>query len=238
MSEYMGTFSADPGLEEGPLAVIETIAKRMAHTCRQQPRENYYSSIQYCSAVMWEDWFIVDGMNAGNLEGLDMFELRTRRSRAETNRYREHMMTDQCDDADNYGYSYTGFRQYGPYPNTTTCDWCTMNWFERKMLAWKKNDVRDPKTGEIVDLPDYLKKIRSMGERCEADTWDRAWGRALRKYKQSGDLPKDWDERNGDEDTKSKQIDEVDMEIDVETEGEVEEVYILPYTPGDGDLRK
>jgi hypothetical protein len=68
-----------------------------------------------------------------------------------------------------------------------------MNWFERKLLAWNKDQVRNPETGEFVALPSYLKQIKNAGQRCEKDSWDRVWGRALRKYKDSGDLPKHWD---------------------------------------------
>jgi hypothetical protein len=73
---YQGPFSVDPGLEDGPLGVITTIQKRLAHTCRKEPTTTTYYGAAYCAASMWEDWFIVDGMNPGNLNGLDSFEFK------------------------------------------------------------------------------------------------------------------------------------------------------------------
>ncbi|KAF2472575.1 uncharacterized protein BDR25DRAFT_302703 [Lindgomyces ingoldianus] len=203
MTDYAGTFSADPGLEDGPVEVISTIARRLSHTCRQEPsrQQYYYGSAPYCTSVMWEDWFIVDGMNAGNLEGLDTFEARTHTSRTSSGTYRYYNTQDTCDDLLTY-YSgrYVNARRFGPFVNSTSCDWCTMNWFERKLLSWEKDAVTDPKTGKNVNLSDYLHQIKHVGERCDADAWERVWGRALQKYKQSGDLPEDWedDKQSGD----------------------------------------
>jgi hypothetical protein len=72
-----------------------------------------------------------------------------------------------------------------------------MDWFERKLLGWKKDEVRDPKTGELVDLTDYLTRIKEAGQRCEADAWERAWNRALKKYKTDGQLDRDWPGKDG-----------------------------------------
>ncbi|KAF2792894.1 hypothetical protein K505DRAFT_325834 [Melanomma pulvis-pyrius CBS 109.77] len=198
MADYFGTFSTDPGLEDGPLGVMTTIAKRVGHTCWQKPPTPSYwdnwNKDPYCVFVMWENWFIVDGMNAGNLEGLEAFEKRTRTTRSEPKKYKWHTFSDTCDSVSvSYGQRYIDRRKYGPSVNSTTCDWCTINWFERKLLSWKKDEVKDPKTGDIVSLPEYLNRIRHAGERCEADAWNRAWGKAVRKYKSSGDLPDDWE---------------------------------------------
>jgi hypothetical protein len=61
------------------------------------------------------------------------------------------------------------------------------------LLSWKKNEVQDPKSGRDVGLQEYLKRIRNAGQRCNADAWDRAWARAMRQYKLSGELSDDWE---------------------------------------------
>ncbi|KAF2105757.1 hypothetical protein BDV96DRAFT_592030 [Lophiotrema nucula] len=227
MSYYVGTFTADPGLEEGPIGVMETLARRLTHTCRESPtKQNYYWSAQpYCTTIMWEDWFIVDGMNAGNLEGLDMFERLTKTSRTERPTYKSHTIQDSCD---NVGSSSANRRvperRFGSGVNSTTCDWCTLNWFERKLISWGKDEVVDPKTGRTVGLKDYLTTIRKVGERCDADAWDRVWSRAVRRYKQTGQLPEDWDGKVGDgdknggkekkpKDGKKKEVEDIPVHI-------------------------
>lgn len=75
-TNYEGPFSVDSGLEDGPLGVITTISKRLTHTCRREPHVSYARPGTICTASMWDEWFIVDGMNAGNLHGLDAFELK------------------------------------------------------------------------------------------------------------------------------------------------------------------
>lgn len=188
MTGYTGPMTADSELEDGPVAVITTIAKRLAHTCRKEPL-NYWSKPYYCTTVMWEDWLIVDGMNTGNLEGLDAFKAHTRTTRFERAKYDHRYIHDKCDDASYYYSRSYSNRRYGPDINSTTCGWCTMNWFERKLLGWKDGEVRDPKSGEVVGLKEYLRKIRDVGQRCDADAWNRIWGRTLKKYREEGDLP-------------------------------------------------
>ncbi|KAF2729431.1 hypothetical protein EJ04DRAFT_527801 [Polyplosphaeria fusca] len=196
-SDYIGAFTADPGLEDGPLNVIRTIAQRLQHTCRQEPtnpNSYYWSRSAYCPRIMWEDWFIVDGMHAGTLAGLDVFEKRTARPKTEFPRTRSHYISDTCDDIPNsYIYSRAPRREFGPSRNSTTCDWCTMDWFARKLMAWEKGTVEDPETGKAVALKDYLRRVRRAGQRCETEAWERVWARALRRYKQNGDLPEGWD---------------------------------------------
>ncbi|KAF2194049.1 hypothetical protein K469DRAFT_689112 [Zopfia rhizophila CBS 207.26] len=197
MTNYIGPFSADAGLEDGPVAVITTIANRLTHTCRQEPtgQRSYYDMPPYCAAVMWEDWFIVDGMNAGNLEGLETFEARTHTTRTQRGTYMSSRSQNDCDNVSNYYRGrWVSSKRFGPDVNSTSCGWCTMNWFERKLLSWKKKEIVDPKTGKHVSLPDYLRRIKHAGQRCDADAWDRVWGRAIRKYKSSGELPDDWED--------------------------------------------
>ena len=85
---YVGAFSADPGLEDGPVSAIATLERRLQHTCRKSPiRNRWQYSAEYCPAELYESWFINDGMNSGNLEGLDLFEAATRISRTEPMRW-------------------------------------------------------------------------------------------------------------------------------------------------------
>ncbi|KAF1999261.1 hypothetical protein P154DRAFT_535716 [Amniculicola lignicola CBS 123094] len=197
MEDYMGPFSVDPGLEPTPIGVITTLAGRLQHTCRTDPgfSADYYSWQKfYCTVNMWDDWRIVDGMNAGNLAGLDAFAKMTSTTKVHyRGQERRNQMEDMCDDVSYNGFYRRGERRFGPSYNSTTCDFCTMAWFERKLMAWKKDEVKDPENGGFIVLQDYLQRIKDMGQRCDADAWDRVWFRALSKYKQSGDLPKDWE---------------------------------------------
>ncbi|KAF2009371.1 hypothetical protein BU24DRAFT_428279 [Aaosphaeria arxii CBS 175.79] len=209
MTNYRGPFIADPGLEAGPLSVVSTIAKRVSHTCRidpdpQETPRYYWTPPGYCSAILWEDWQIVDGMNAGNLEGLSSFDRLTERSRIEHRQRREHLV--QNDECDNINYSnarMVGQRSFGPSKNETTCGWCVMNWFERKLSAWEEGKIVDPETGKIVGLKEYLQRIKKMGERCDTEAWEKTWNRATRKYKGEKGIvdpvttePKDQDEED------------------------------------------
>lgn len=144
---------------------------------------------------------IVDGMNAGNLRGLDAFEARTATPRVDYSYRMYQGVQDSCDDITSVPYrypAYAGGRRFGPTPNSTTCGRCTLDWFGRKLLSFEKNAISDPKTGKVVNLKEYLLRIKQAGERCDGAAWDRSWSRALRKYKASGDLPADWNgERKG-----------------------------------------
>jgi len=189
MDSYIGPFTADSGLEDGPIGVITTIERRLQHTCRQSPLAWY--SMEYCFASMYQDWFVVDGMNAGNLEGLDLIETATRVSRTQPPQY-YRSDSDTCDDT---WTPYTGrqqARRFGPGVNETSCGWCTIDWFDRKLQSWEDGKVLDPKNGTAVTLPDYLHRVRHVGQRCEANDWNRIYGKAIRKYKNDGLLSPDW----------------------------------------------
>jgi hypothetical protein len=196
LDNYFGTFSVDPELEDSPIGVIDTIAKRITNTCRQSPlKQDRWRSWQrapFCASFMWEDWLIVDGMNAGNLEGLDMFEARTRIPNFDPSSFIPSYQ-DTCDSVPATSHRYRASRNLGPSVNSTSCNWCTINWFERKLLSWKKDEVYDQKTGKYVSLPEYLNRIRKAGQRCDADAWDRTWAKAIQQYRLSGELPDDWE---------------------------------------------
>jgi len=202
MEGYVGAFSADPGLEDGPVSTIATLERRLQHTCRQSPIGNrWHYSGKYCPAELYKSWFINDGMNSGNLEGLDLFEATTRISRIEPTHWYLQSKTDECDDAYGvYGSMRIEERRFGPGENETTCSWCTIDWFDRKLQSWAEGKVFDPKNGTEVGLPDYLRRISHAGRRCGADDWNRIYGKAIRRYKNEGLLPPDWEDNghNGD----------------------------------------
>ena len=53
--------------------------------------------------VLWEDWNIVDGMYAGNLEGLAAFKHKTSVNKIERRQYRsQHLVQDACDAVSSY----------------------------------------------------------------------------------------------------------------------------------------
>ena len=201
MEGYVGAFSADPGLEDGPVSAIATLERRLQHTCRQSPISNRWG--EYCPGELYKSWFINDGMNSGNLEGLDLFEAATRISRTEPMRWSWQGKSDECDNAHEvvYGSRWIEERRFGPGENETTCSWCTIDWFDRKLQSWAEGKVLDPMNGTEVGLPDYLRRISHAGRRCGADDWNRIYGKAIRRYKSEGLLPSDWqdDGHNGDE---------------------------------------
>lgn len=209
LAYYVGTFTADPELEFGPIAALETIIRRVQHTCRLAPQSLYghesawlwndlnrrprYGQYKYCTAQIYEDWFIIDGMNSDNLEGLETFDLLTSKSRIITKR--EAMSPGWrgdlgCDDGrlSQSSAFYYSERKFGPSPNETYCGSCLMDWFERKMFSWNKG-VRDPFTGKSVSLPKYIRKISAMGQRCETTEWNSIYRQALDHYRLLGLLP-------------------------------------------------
>jgi len=202
MESYVGAFSADPGLEAGPVDAIATIERRVQHTCRLSPiRDRWQYAEYYCPAELYKQWFIIDGMNSGNLEGLDLFEAATRISRTEPMHYDWEHKSDECDGAyGGYNSQRIEERRFGPGVNETTCSWCTIDWFDRKLQSWTESKVVDPKNGTVISLPNYLRRISHAGRRCGADDWNRIYGKAIRKYKDEGLLPPDWEDdgHNGD----------------------------------------
>ena len=198
-SGYVGPFSADPGLEDGPVAVMEKILGRVEHLCRRSPVVTDYG--QYCAVDMYKRWFVNDGMEVGNLNGLDDFEAMTSQRREEP--FLITVGRDECDTVrPNSWYFWHGssrreWRRLGPGVNETSCSWCTMDWFERKLKSWEEGKVFERDDGKALTLPEYLRTIERAGKRCDADAWDRVWARALKKYEEEGKLPKDWDENLG-----------------------------------------
>lgn len=210
MENYNGPFTLDAEIEDGPVAAMRTIAQRLAHTCRPAPKQDKYrwQSPSYCVTVLWEDWGIVDGMNAGNLEGLAAFSRKTSVSRIESSQYRnEHLVRDTCDDVNAYDQRWVPARKLGPREGETQCGLCILNWLERKALSWDEN-LQDSATGKQVSLKEFLEKVGSAGKRCEKDEWEKVWNRVQKKYK-------------GKEDGKSIQED-----VGTEEEDGILEVYV------------
>ncbi|OCL03696.1 hypothetical protein AOQ84DRAFT_140905 [Glonium stellatum] len=195
MEGYVGAFTADPGLEDGPIGVIETLKRRIEHTCRVSPAGNGFGMGHNCPAELYKDWFIIDGMNSGNLEGLDIFEAATRTSKTVPGHYSYQGKSDQCDNAwDVIGNGFVQTRRFGPGEDETTCSWCLVDWFDRKLQSWAKGKVVDPRNGSEVELPDYLHRIKHAGRRCGTEEWNRIYGKAILKYKSEGLLPPDWED--------------------------------------------
>lgn len=193
LENYNGPFAFDAELEDGPVAVVRTLAQRLAHTCRPAPhdaRGRYSWQTSYCVTVLWEDFGILDGMNAGNLEGLDTFMRKTSVSKIEPAQYRsEHLVHDTCDEVSSYDPRWVPQRRLGPGKGESDCGLCVLNWLERKALSWDEN-LRDPVTGKHIALKEYLDKVKSAGQRCESDEWEKVWDRVQKKYKEKEDSGK------------------------------------------------
>ena len=141
-------------------------------------------------------------MNSGNLEGLAAFEKGTALKVEDEYRYRGSSYDDTCDDVYAYSYRYISDpANKGPDPGDTTCSWCLLNWFDRKLQSWKEGEVFDPVNGTLVSLPDYLTRIRHAGQRCQTEDWQRIYRKNIWAYKEKGLLPEDW----SDEDSKESQ---------------------------------
>ena len=144
--------------------------------------------------------FIVDGINSGNLNGLDVF-LRGTDERTDPESPRlawRGFPGDRCDDV--YvpqRYHGADWPKRGPNDGDTQCSWCTINWFDRKLGSWEEGKVRDPVNGTVVTLPTYLRTIENAGRRCQTSDWERIFRKNVWKYQELGWFPDDWEGDRG-----------------------------------------
>lgn len=192
------------------MQAVETLLRRVQHTCRASlsqthPYSYYRPSI--CVAELYRDWFIVDGMNQGNLEGLENFEKVTQDT-VEAPSWRADERQFAVDQGDGVYPNYQGYRdrdiKRGPKPGDTTCSWCIVNWFDRKLESWKEGEVLDPINGTVVSLPQYLTRIKEAGQRCQTEDWNRIYHKNIWAYKEKGWLPEDWKDGDSDADRSTR----------------------------------
>lgn len=191
LEDYAGMFNASL-LESGPVAALDTLSRRLQHTCRKSPADD--SDYDFCPIELDQRFSIIDGMNVPYLDDvlddLASFMQHTDRPRLEqaqrktgwrgTNKYKER-----------YDY-HTREQKYGPGVGETTCRWCTLDWLERKLGAWREGSILSPDSKVPVSLPEFLRRIEKAGMRCEPEAWNDMFERAVARYQDDGLLADNW----------------------------------------------
>lgn len=145
-------------------------------------------------------------MNSGNLHGLDVFlkatATRTNNEDDGDYYYSPSPPADPCDGIYAAPYTSGGYDnprvpKKGPNDGDTTCSWCVMNYFDRKLESWEDGKVVSPVNGTEVGLEEYLRAIEHAGRRCQASDWARIWRKNVEMYKERGLLPGDWEGEKG-----------------------------------------
>lgn len=188
LDNYDGMFNTTL-LERGPVAALLLLKNRNQHTCRKENEQG-----GYCMVEMYERWYILDGVYAYSFEGIDSFEQSTNKRGRQVAHWEQGSRGSTADGGWMERYKYwVPERTTGPGVNDTTCGWCTLTWFERKLSSWMEGQTIDPETGSPISLPDYIRRIRRIGRRCESSGWNRMYNSAVDSYINSGLLSPDWD---------------------------------------------
>ncbi|KAJ9621540.1 hypothetical protein H2203_007027 [Taxawa tesnikishii (nom. ined.)] len=188
---YSGTFNTT-WLEPGPVEALGVLLRRNTHTCRKSEAGD--SEYEYCMIELYERWYILDGMNAGNLEGITRFVQDTDRPGREMGGWRSGTRGSGTDGGWKQSYKIkVPERTFGPGRGETTCGWCTLAWFENKLNAWREGAVISPDSGKPVSLPEFIHRIRDAGQRCETAQWNAIYEKAIMKYQEMGLLEANWE---------------------------------------------
>ncbi|VUC35893.1 unnamed protein product [Clonostachys rosea] len=185
---YQGMFNTD-FLEAGPVGAVETLLRRMDHQCRKSPTGD--SDYEYCPTEMLERFSIIDGLNA-NLVGIESFIHETDRKRVEPGHWKKGKKgTSKY----SYKYNYKVREQrYGPGAGDTSCGWCTFDYLNRTLTSWAEGKVSNPSNDQPVSLPEFIRRVRTAGERCAPTArWEKMYAEGLEHYQALGVLQPDWE---------------------------------------------
>ncbi|KAJ9165271.1 hypothetical protein NKR19_g633 [Coniochaeta hoffmannii] len=188
---YHGMFNPSY-LEAGPAAAVGMLLRRTQHLCRSSPFGD--SDYQYCPAELYDRFAVVDGLNAEHnlFKGVARFVHETDRRRTEPPRWKSGTRGSGT-----YSYRYNFHvrkQSYGPGPGETSCDWCIFDYLNRTLNSWTPGAVTNPDTGEQVSLPEFIRRVRTAGERCSPTLWwSNTYKTGIERYRSAGLLSADWE---------------------------------------------
>ncbi|KAF2502496.1 hypothetical protein BU16DRAFT_521213, partial [Lophium mytilinum] len=190
---YQGMFNTT-FLEAGPVEAIELLRRRNTHTCRQSKIGDSEYENGSCMIELNERFFILDGINFGSLEGIDQFLKKTERPMREAGGWKSGSRGSGTDGGWTKKYRFKApARTYGPGVGSTSCGWCMLSWFENHLNGWEEGSVISPDSGLPVSLPEYVRRIKDAGQRCEATEWNRIYDQAIKNYQDKKLMTEDWE---------------------------------------------
>lgn len=159
-------FDADT-TEEGPYDVSKNLLARYGRLCSGPPKRYIGQQPPSCAEYMWMTWGIVDGMNEGNLNGLDTFLEQT--SIRKTIPAFKQTVVKLMRSGENRTFTRSvKSRDVGPGRRETDCTDCERDWFLRKMLSFRYGGILEPGTRTPMKLADFADKMKNASQRCYA----------------------------------------------------------------------
>lgn len=193
MTNYDGMFNTDL-LEAGPLAVVETLVRRLSWMCR--PNETGDSDFKFCPIEMHYRFGVADGMNP-NTEGIEDFVSDTNERRTEVAQWhRGSRGASSGGSSYRYRYNYRTRRQtYGPGDGQTSCGWCVFGFLNHTLTGWIEGGMPSADgDGKPMTLVEFIRRVRQAGKRCSPGRqWDDMYKSAIQQYQQNDLLPEDWE---------------------------------------------
>jgi hypothetical protein len=170
-------------LESDPSKVVDALVQRTEYTCRKSPIGD--AERGFCKVDMSSRWDIVDRYEDDGITELDMFV-------SATKIYRKELASriQGLDTPTSVYKSVKEERRYGPRRNSTTCSWCTLNWFENKLAMFDANKIG---FGGPESLPQFLRMWEKGGRRCEGNRFNEIFNSAVQSYKNAGLLDEQWE---------------------------------------------
>lgn len=173
-------------LAKAPAEEIDKLVARTQQMCRTSPTGD--AERGFCMTDLHLRWDIIDGYLSDGIKGRISFMNATAISRTEPAGQHKGTLS-HASWSEDYDY-FREERKFGPGRGSTTCSWCTYEWFEEKLGLWSKENEAQNKG---VPLPQFLRDWQSAGKRCEGSRFFEIFDSAVQSYKNAGLLEDLWD---------------------------------------------
>jgi hypothetical protein len=177
-------------LEDDPAQIIDVLVERVQHMCRKSPIGDAEGG--FCVSDMWSQWRIIDGFQSDGLLGLESFKLT-----AQTSRTEPAGLKPVREGWDEWSTEprFREERRFGSGRNSTTCSWCTIQWFKKRIGMWSKDKMEDERS---LSLPEFLRMWEAAGMRCEGPRFGEIYKSAIESYTAAGVLEEGWNSGTSD----------------------------------------
>lgn len=172
--------------EISPAQEIDKLVARTQQMCRTSPTRD--AERGFCITDLHSRWNIIDGYLSDGIKGRISFINATATARTEPAGQHKETVT-YAGWSQDYDY-FREERKFGPGRGSTTCSWCTYQWFEAKLGLWTKEKETQDKN---VPLPQFLREWENAGKRCEGSRFSEIFDSAVQSYKDAGLLEDLWD---------------------------------------------